>query len=414
VPYEVEVADKESRDPIEAFDSPHLFKVESVLIVDAIRIAKRAFFDVLTDDGIRAEQVRPGYEASGANGELRDYVRFLRKLLTRPHTSTRVQLFTTNVDLLFEEAFSALGVQARDGFVGTHPAQIRLEAQDHDLFYPSSATSGKVRRVDRVLHFHKLHGSIDWLRQKPSATNPYGVLRRDISLIKAAMHQPEHFDGELNFHREPLDGEDDAWRVEDNLMIYPTPEKYGETLSFPYTTLLREFHRQITQPQTVLFTLGYSFNDDHINRLIYQALAQPSFHLVVVDPACCGSWYPVDDAVWQALRKKQRSKDGESFEPDDLSDATFEVAREPANPPQRNWETVAELAQASSAAVTLIGGHFGAFDGFSKYVLSDLVEDQYREEIVNRLKRFDFESEPRDRAPDRTDTHADAGAEEGQ
>jgi len=35
----------------------------------------------------------------------------------------------------------------------------------------------------------------------------------------------------------------------------------------------------------VLFTIGYGFGDEHVNSLIRQALAIPSFTLVVIDPA---------------------------------------------------------------------------------------------------------------------------------
>jgi hypothetical protein len=66
-------------------------------------------------------------------------------------------------------------------------------------------------------------------------------------------------------------------------MIYPTTEKKSHTLDFPYSELLRQFANIISQPQSVLFTFGYSFRDEHINDIIHQALAIPSFTLVVID-----------------------------------------------------------------------------------------------------------------------------------
>jgi hypothetical protein len=46
----------------------------------------------------------------------------------------------------------------------------------------------------------------------------------------------------------------------------------------------------------VLFAIGYGFGDEHVNALIRQALAIPSFTLVVIDPA------PTSDFVNKLLQ----------------------------------------------------------------------------------------------------------------
>lgn len=69
----------------------------------------------------------------------------------------------------------------------------------------------------------------------------------------------------------------------DSLMIYPTTVKKSYTLDYPYSELFRQFSISIAQPQSVLITFGYSFSDEHINDLIYQALTIPSFTLIIVD-----------------------------------------------------------------------------------------------------------------------------------
>ena len=68
-------------------------------------------------------------------------------------------------------------------------------------------------------------------------------------------------------------------------MIYPSPLKYGQALGMPYSELFRRFGSAIAQPQSVLFTVGYGFGDEHVNALIRQAIGIPSFTLVVIDPA---------------------------------------------------------------------------------------------------------------------------------
>ena len=59
------------------------------------------------------------------------------------------------------------------------------------------------------------------------------------------------------------------------------------TLDLPYSELFRHFAFCISQPQSVLFTVGYSFSDEHFNDIIYQALSNPSFTLIIVDLKGC-------------------------------------------------------------------------------------------------------------------------------
>lgn len=68
-----------------------------------------------------------------------------------------------------------------------------------------------------------------------------------------------------------------------NLMVYPTAVKKSYTLDLPYSELFRHFAYCTSQPQSVLFTIGYSFCDEHFNDIIYQALSNPTFTLIIVD-----------------------------------------------------------------------------------------------------------------------------------
>ncbi len=51
----------------------------------------------------------------------------------------------------------------------------------------------------------------------------------------------------------------------------------------PYSELFRQFAATITQPQSVLITLGDAFADEHFNDIIFQALSNPTFTLIIVD-----------------------------------------------------------------------------------------------------------------------------------
>lgn len=184
---------------------------------------------------------------------------FLKSLLQRPLNLKRANIFTINYDLAFERSFDELGIHYIDGFVGFHNRVFRPEVYEYDLYYPGSTTEGKVRRIERVVRYFKLHGSISWVGEKSSASNIYGLVEKPLELIR----QDETLQG--------------------NIMIYPSSMKKRYTLDFPYSELFRHFAAAITHPQSVLFCVGYSFSDEHINDIIYQALAIPSFTLIIVD-----------------------------------------------------------------------------------------------------------------------------------
>ena len=191
----------------------------------------------------------------GREDGLKSFKLFLRKLLTRPLNLKRISLFTLNYDTLVEQAADAEGVVLLDGFVGTQCRIFRPESYEQDLYFPAETTEGRVHRFDRVVHLYKLHGSINWVSSEPSIDDPFGV-----------SYQPYQQDSS------------------NKLLVYPTQAKTVDTLGMPYAELFRRFASTITRPQSVLFVVGYGFGDEHVNAIIHQALAVPSFTLVIVDP----------------------------------------------------------------------------------------------------------------------------------
>ena len=65
-------------------------------------------------------------------------------------------------------------------------------------------------------------------------------------------------------------------------MIYPTPLKQNQRLGSPYSDLIREFQTKLALANSVLFIIGYSFSDEHLNNIIYQTLASNSSISIVI------------------------------------------------------------------------------------------------------------------------------------
>lgn len=182
----------------------------------------------------------------------------LKKLLQRANNLKRINLFTTNYDMAFDYALDNLGVYYINGFMGMHNRCFRPEIFDYDLFYPGQTVSGKVYRAERVIKYYKLHGSLSWTMTTPTFNNTYGIRE----------YQMQHSQKE---------------KLNNEIVIYPCATKKTFTLDMPYSELFRRFSQAISQPQSVLFCIGYSFNDEHINDIIYQSLAIPTFTLIVAN-----------------------------------------------------------------------------------------------------------------------------------
>lgn len=185
--------------------------------------------------------------------------KFIKALLQRSLNLRRANIFTANYDLAFEYAFDKLGVHYIDGFVGFHKRFFKPETFEYDLFYPGSTTSGKVQRIERVVRYFKLHGSLSWISSESrDANNLYGIEEKPLELISTLDKKGE-------------------------VIIYPSAVKKSYTLDLPYSELFRRFASTISQSQSVLVTIGYAFADDHFNDIIYQALSNPTFTLIIVD-----------------------------------------------------------------------------------------------------------------------------------
>jgi hypothetical protein len=139
-----------------------------------------------------------------------------------------VEIFTSNYDLLLEEAFERANLPYFDGFVGSHRAFFDAA---------SVATSDLPTRWTRIW---KVHGSLGW---------------------------------EMNARQEVIRT---GSRSATNL-IYPDHLKYDETRKLPYAALLDRLKQFLCIPDTLLITAGFSFSDTHISTCISECLsANPS------------------------------------------------------------------------------------------------------------------------------------------
>lgn len=144
--------------------------------------------------------------------------------ITGSARSHPVEIFTTNYDLLFEEAFERVKAPYFDGFTGAREA-----------FFDPASVSGD-EHAPRWTKLWKLHGSLGW------KANVHGEVIRT--------------------------GQPDATHL-----VFPEHLKYDQTQKAPYSALLDRLRAFLATDDTLLVSIGFSYGDAHISARIDEGLA---------------------------------------------------------------------------------------------------------------------------------------------
>lgn len=135
-----------------------------------------------------------------------------------------VEIFTTNYDLLFEEAFERVKAPYFDGFAGAREA----------FFDPASVSGDQLS--SRWTRLWKIHGSLGW------KANAEG------EVVRTGQTNSTH-------------------------LIFPEHMKYDQTQKAPYAALLDRLRSFLATEDTLLISIGFSYADAHITARIDEALA---------------------------------------------------------------------------------------------------------------------------------------------
>lgn len=185
------------------------------------------------------------------------YKKFYSKVVLRNKELSRVNVFTTNNDMFNEVALDSLSIHYFNGFSGGVMRSFNPASFNYTLSKRMDTAIDKYEPVENLVYLYKIHGSVNWVEDEKSTKDSFFTIR------------------EL-----PLRNDSDKA----NVLVYPTPLKQNKSLGAPYVDLFREFQHKLLEPNTVLFVMGYSFSDEHVNDIIYRALATNStMNLVIID-----------------------------------------------------------------------------------------------------------------------------------
>lgn len=190
---------------------------------------------------------------------LKVYETFYRTLAPRSKELSRLSVFTTNNDLFNETAMDNTNTMYINGFTPGLKRYFNPSLFHHTYSKRMDSSIDKYEPVDNMVYLYKLHGSVNWVEQESVGNKFYNIVEIDATQSSSSAQN-------------------------ERVMIYPAPTKQNKSLGSPYTDIIRAFHHKLLQPNSVLFVCGYSFSDEHLNRIIYQALAaNSSLNVVIVN-----------------------------------------------------------------------------------------------------------------------------------
>ena len=196
-----------------------------------------------------------------------------------------VEIFTTNYDLLFEEAMERVKTPYFDGFSGSKIP----------FFDPSSISNNDLPK--RWVRLWKLHGSIGWSK------GCNGEIIRSTA---------------------------DAGST----MVYPSHIKYDQTQSAPFSSLFERLKNFLLEPDTLLICSGFSFADAHISAKLSECMsANPSSALIALQFQNLDKEIQAADLAIRCPNMSIYCRDGAIIN-------GIKAAWKLGDPPSKNWDAI--------------------------------------------------------------------------
>lgn len=158
------------------------------------------------------------------------------------------EIFTSNYDLIIEKSLEAIRTPYFDGFVGAYEPFFWPESIDR-FVQKSDLTQNWIR-------LWKIHGSLSWFWKKNIHTDSHNIVRVGKIL--------------------------DIDKLENELVIYPSKEKYDSSKKQPFVAYFDRFKNVLLDGERLFIFSGYSFSDQHINEIVFNSLRENNRLFIVV------------------------------------------------------------------------------------------------------------------------------------
>lgn len=219
--------------------------------------------------------------------------------------SKQINLFTTNVDTLIENAAESLAIEFNDGFRGS-VNQVFDESNFRKTIGKASLHFQSVAELP-VFNLYKMHGSINWKRLADDRIgNDYQLNRVNTINVEmgkiaadgfveteyddAGVMKPYEYDDLLDKVKAKAATLKDfavydsfLSAYENLIMVNPTKHKFQETvMDMHFYELMRLYSNSLEKENSILFVMGFSFADEHIAKLTMRAAdSNPTLQVVI-------------------------------------------------------------------------------------------------------------------------------------
>jgi len=240
---------------------------------------------------------------------IKQYVAFLsilNEILNRRGnrlSPKQINIFTTNIDTLIENAAEEVGVEFNDGFKGSIN-QIFDESNFRKSISKASLHFQSVAELP-VFNLYKVHGSINWeklsddrigndfkLSQVKKISGALNNIDSDhfiaTTYVDAGIVKCYTYDELKNTVKTLLiadSSEYDQFLAEYDklIMVNPTKHKFQETvMDMHFYELMRLYSNTLEKENSLLLVMGFSFADEHIAKLTMRAAnSNPTLQIIV-------------------------------------------------------------------------------------------------------------------------------------
>jgi len=212
------------------------------------------------------------------------------RLLTK-----QVNIYTTNIDTLVENASEKVQIEFNDGFKGS----INQVFDEGNFQKSYSKTSLHFQNISEIPVFNllKMHGSINWSTKENIISNDYtlNAVRKtnaelqkidskffvdctDISTMSTnAIKRITYKSFNKNLYDSFLQS------YETLTIVNPTKQKFVESvIELHFYELMRMYSNSLEKENSILFVMGFSFADEHIAKITLRAANTNPTLLVVI------------------------------------------------------------------------------------------------------------------------------------
>jgi hypothetical protein len=198
--------------------------------------------------------------------------------------SKQLNIYTTNIDTLIENATEQAQIEFNDGFKGS----IKQVFDEGNFQKSYSKTSLHFQNVSEipVFNYLKMHGSINWSEKESIIVNEYALnlindINNELKSVGSKYFVSSNYlqniqSNEIKNKSRSLSKVsvfDKFLELYEKLIIVnPTKQKFIESvIELHFYELMRMYSNSLEKENSILFVMGFSFADEHIAKITLRA-----------------------------------------------------------------------------------------------------------------------------------------------